>query len=416
MDNSRDNLQRAAFDQLLTYKRLVLKWGTSTGKSRVGVLAAQHIINNCRGTPKVLIMVAETSHKENWRQEFIKFLGEEESEKILRYITFECYASIAKHKDSLWHLIIFDEAHHLKSELRQAVLETIGAEYVLALSATLPESVLNILSQTFGSFKQSNVTLQNAIDAGYISEPKIICIALELERFKRNRTIVFDWRTKKVRYRGELHDIWSNRWKYLKNKKKLQGFTIHLSCTQKEEYEYIDEQFKYWKGVYLRNPGNEVLKNKWLQWGSKRKRFLGELKTGKALEIVERLRAENKRFICFCSSIAQAQCLHDELSIHSHNPLSLKIIDLFNKKEINELFAVGMLQEGQNLTDIQAGIIIQLDGEERGFIQKFGRTLRAESPVQYILYYKNTRDEEYLEKALEGMNKNYITYEDNNNG
>jgi superfamily II DNA or RNA helicase len=67
-----------------------------------------------------------------------------------------------------------------------------------------------------------------------------------------------------------------------------------------------------------------------------------------------------------------------------------------------------MLQEGVNLTGIEAGVIIQLDGEERAFIQKFGRTLRADSPEQYIIYFKGTRDEEYLNNALESIDKNYI--------
>ena len=68
-----------------------------------------------------------------------------------------------------------------------------------------------------------------------------------------------------------------------------------------------------------------------------------------------------------------------------------------------------MLQEGQkNLTDIQVGIIVQLDGTERPFIQKFGRSLRAEDPHQYIFYYKNTRDEEYLENILYGIDETFI--------
>ena len=75
-----------------------------------------------------------------------------------------------------------------------------------------------------------------------------------------------------------------------------------------------------------------------------------------------------------------------------------------------------MLQEGQNLVDIQAGIIIQLDGEERTFVQRFGRSMRAEDPVQFIFYYKGTRDEEYLENALQDIDKQYITViEDLNN-
>ena len=35
--------------------------------------------------------------------------------------------------------------------------------------------------------------------------------------------------------------------------------------------------------------------------------------------------------------------------------------------------------------------------------KKFGRSLRAENPIQYILYFKNTKDEEYLKNILEGI-------------
>ena len=68
-----------------------------------------------------------------------------------------------------------------------------------------------------------------------------------------------------------------------------------------------------------------------------------------------------------------------------------------------------MIQEGQNLVDIEVGVIIQLDGQERAFVQKSGRAMRAEEPVLFILYYKNTRDEEYLNKALEDINPEYVT-------
>ena len=149
----------------------------------------------------------------------------------------------------------------------------------------------------------------------------------------------------------------------------------------------------------------------WLQWGSVRKRYLGELKTKKADELCKKLKKQKKRFICFCSSILQAEVLGKEDCIHSKKKDVSTIISEFNSGERNSIFAVGMLQEGQNLNNIQAGVIVQLDGEERGFIQKFGRSLRAEDPVQYILYYKNTRDEEYLQKALENINKNYILEE-----
>lgn len=111
----------------------------------------------------------------------------------------------------------------------------------------------------------------------------------------------------------------------------------------------------------------------------------------------------------FCTSIEQAEQLGGQNAIHSKRADSLQIIEDFNRKRINNLFAVGMLQEGQNLTDIEVGIIVQLDGQERAFIQKFGRSLRAEDPIQFIFYYENTRDTEYLRNVLEGVNKKYIT-------
>ena len=96
-------------------------------------------------------------------------------------------------------------------------------------------------------------------------------------------------------------------------------------------------------------------------------------------------------------------------AIHSEKKSSNQaIIDSFNEGSINSLFAVGMLQEGQNLKGIQAGVIVQLDGKERAFIQKFGRSMRAEDPIQYIFYYRYTQDEKWMKNVLEGIDQNFI--------
>lgn len=42
------------------------------------------------------------------------------------------------------------------------------------------------------------------------------------------------------------------------------------------------------------------------------------------------------------------------------------------------------------------------------------RMYRSENPLIYIFYYKGTRDEEYLQKALEGINEEYVEYESDN--
>jgi superfamily II DNA or RNA helicase len=144
--------------------------------------------------------------------------------------------------------------------------------------------------------------------------------------------------------------------------------------------------------------------------GSQRKRFLGELKTGAVRQLIGILK--RRRYVCFCASVAQAESLSKTNTISSKRPQKLNqmIIDAFNKKQLSNIFAVGMITEGMNLTDIQIGIITQLDGKERLFIQKFGRSLRAEDPVSFIFYYKNTQDENYLKNALENIDPKYVQH------
>ena len=408
--DNRTPIQNEAFKKLFKYNNLLLKWGTGTGKSRVAVLACDYIYDR-NLDPQILLLVAERAHKDNWRKEFIKFLGKDRAESVLHYVTIECYASMKKYADTEWDFIVFDECHHLQSEKRQEILGTMEAKYVLALSATPGVKAYDALSWTFGRFEIDEISTQDAIDSEYLPEPRIVCIPLELERFERTETIDMKMSSKTV---ITISDNWSNRWKYLRNKQKYARYEIIFHCTQKEKYEYINEQFEYWKKQYFRNQGNERLKNMWLQWGSKRKRFLGELKTAKALELINGLRESSRRFICFCSSIEQAHALGGERAVHSQNKNSPAVIQSFNDRKIDEIFAVGMLVEGVTLTDIEAGIIVQLDGNERQFIQKSGRMYRSENPLIYIFYYKGTRDEEYLQKALEGINEEYVEYEDNN--
>lgn len=338
-------------------------------KSRVAVLACDYIYDR-KLDEKVLLLVAERAHKDNWKKEFVKFLGEERAKEVLGIVTIECYASMHKYKNTTWNFIIFDECHHLQSEKRQEILETMDSYYVLALSATPGVKAYDALSWTFGRFEIDEISTQDAIDSEYLPEPRIICIPLELERFKRTELIKMPMSNKADL---SVPDIWSNRWKYLRNKKAYAKYRVIFSCTEKEKYEYINEQFEYWKSQYFRNQSNERLKNMWLQWGSKRKRFLGELKTRKAYELIQKLREEKKRFICFCSSIDQAHALGGERAVHSKNANSPAVIRAFNDRRAKEIFAVGMLVEGVTLTDIEAGIIVQLDGNERQFVQKSGR-------------------------------------------
>jgi superfamily II DNA or RNA helicase len=377
------------------HNNLILQWATGLGKSK----AAIDIIKDSK--PKtILLVVAEVAHKDNWYEEFIKW----NAEKYWLNVTIDCYASLKLHRDKKYDMLILDEGHHSDTEIRTDILSSMEVNKVLVLSATLGYDKINILESIFGKFHKFSISLSYAIDNELLPTPKIYLIPLSLDIKRRDLEIVFK-RGKEKNYVYKAC-LFNDRWKYISKKKEYPNLHLTIMCTQREKYQYLSDQFEYYKGLYLRSR-QEFQKVKWLQTGSERKRFLGNIKTAAVEYFLENL--SDKRYICFCASIEQAEKLGKEYCIHSERKDSQEVIDKFNKKEIDHLYAVNMLQEGQNLKDIEAGIIVQLDGAERAFIQKFGRTLRADSPEQYIFYYKNTRDEEYLEKALQDINANYIT-------
>lgn len=403
---TREELQIQSLSLIKRSNRVALQWCTGLGKSRIAIDMANYLADKEfkeYGEPlNVLLVVAETAHKSNWKMEFDKW-----GLKIDN-IVMECYASLKKYRSSYWDLVIFDEAHHLGSDLRIDVLTELHAQNIILLSATLPDQVMQAVTEVFGEFVTSKVTLKEAIEWGILPQPRVYLIPLTLDSTYPNCTIIEEWgkKEKRVTYKCKFHE----RWEYVRNKNKYPNVTLEIACTQQQKYDYLSDQFEYWRSQFFRTR-QEFIKNKWLQVGSKRKRFLGESKTDAVRLLLHKIR--DKRFICFCTSIEQAELLGGKNAIHSKKDNSFDIIDDFNTKKIDNLFAVGMLQEGQNLTDIEAGVIVQLDGQERAFVQKFGRSLRATDPVQFIFYYKDTRDTEYLENVLEGINEEYITEVDN---
>lgn len=394
---TKESIQADAIELLYKEKRVILNWATGVGKGYTAVKAIQRIKPD-----STLIVVAETAHKKNWEEEFIK--AGEDYKKC--NVLIECYASLKNYKYSYFDLIIFDEAHHLGSEIRLDVLSSMKAQRVLALSATLSDiDLLYCLKLTFGEFKSSVITIQQAIDNHLLPEPKIYLIPLTLDYLNQNQIIEETWGLSAKRKTYEC--TMKERWNYIKNKKTLYpNVRLIIHCTVYDKYKYLTEQMDFWMKKFY-TTRNEAFKAKALNYGSQRKILMGESKTEVVKKLLKTL--EGKKYICFCTNISQAEVLGGANAIHSEKKSSNQaIIDSFNEGSINSLFAVGMLQEGQNLNGIQAGVIVQLDGKERAFIQKFGRSMRAEDPIQYIFYYRYTQDEKWMKNVLEGIDQNFI--------
>ena len=396
---TRKELNKQILDDIKDYDTIILDWTTSLGKSKM----ALDICNNLKvlfGKPKILLIVAEIAHKDNWKKEFIKWGYDYNN------VTIECYASLKKYINTSWDIVIMDEAHHIKSDIRTSIFKTININKLICLSATIDKEVYDFLYNIRDKNKifESKISLQTAIDWNILTEPDIRLIPLSLNNTIKDQEIIEEWGKKTLR--KTIYCDYVLRWNYLKNRNKYPNLKLIIRCTQAQKCYYLDEKITYWqKRAYASN--DIRFKNKWLQQGSLRKRFLGESKTPYIKLLLEQLK--NHRYICFCSSIEQAELLNSKNCIHSKKTNSLDIIDDFNNKKINNLLAINMLQEGQNLVDIEMGIITQLDGQIRIFKQKLGRSLRAEYPIQYIFYYRNTRDEDYLKNVLKDINNDYIT-------
>lgn len=405
---TKDDVQRNAVELMKEYGRVILQWCTGLGKSKAALNILNHLflehisLESKQGTPfKVLLIVAETAHKKNWKEEFTKWKIEEYIWDTM--VTVDTYASLKNHRNEHYNLLILDEGHHSGSDLRLDILSEISCKNVLVLSATLPQDTVSELDRIFGKFVIYKIGMTQAINWGILPKPKIFLIPMKLDNTNLSQIIVEERGKKELRKKVKCSI--KDRWDYLKDKFHYPNLTLEIECTEQQKYDWFDTKIAYWKNLYMRSR-NIALKYKWLQYGSSRKRYLGELKSAMVEILLDKL--QNKRLVCFCASIDQAVELGGDNAIHSEKKDSLATIDKFNNKEINSLFAVGMIQEGQNLTDIEAGIIVQLDGQERAFVQKTGRAMRADEPEIYILYYKNTRDEEYLEKALENIDPEYV--------
>lgn len=359
---TRDELQHTAVRDLEWSRRLICQWATGTGKSQV----ALQFLKRHPGLPS-LILVPEQNNISNWEKEFDKFGVDREN------VTIMCYASYHKIKGTRWFLIVFDEMPHLDTEKRLAICESVQSDYILALGAVIDDEERESLESVYGEFQNSQVTLEQAIEWGILPKPSIRVLHLQMDASKRRHY-----------YRGSMY-------------------------TDKERYALYQSEVDSLKKKYDEAP-SDALRNRILRAGNARKRFLGKMKDEALLRVRNELDKRNKRYICFCSSITQTRKIGGNRSFTSKTPASAKLLDRFNNGEINSLFVVGKLIEGQNLNNIEVGVLGQLGGTDRITVQSIGRIMRSDEPVIYVPIFDGTKDDDYLYYLTLNIPEKYIKH------
>jgi superfamily II DNA or RNA helicase len=360
-NEAREIVNKKSIELSNTHKHLLLEHFVGTGK---GYRVAQCIANS-QSDKKWLVVVPEIVQIENYKQDLIKFnmdylLGTKIHDII-------CYASLRNYENTTYNIHL-NEAHR-SSEERLRILKTIDFDQIISDSATIPLEVAERLNDLC-PFYRYYIGLEEANELNLIPVPTIYVTGIDLDSTVKNIDYSF----------GKI-------------KKQVSAL---------EYYELLNKNIDYWKSQYFRT--NQLWqKNKMLQASIERKRFLSLQKTDKVKQIIENLRKDNKRFVCFAGSKEQANKLGTINTISSDNnkATNLKIIEDFNNLLTNELYACAMGKEGLNLTNIDAGIIIQLDKENLANIQRMGRAMRSDNPEIYLPYVKKTKDYDYLKNFLE---------------
>ena len=343
-----DELQDFAVRRLTGCRRLICQWATGVGKSAVALkFLKQHPGFSC------LILVPEQNNIKNWFYEFFKF--DVSTEKV----QISCYASFHKHQNTKWDLVVFDEMPHVDTEKRLAICNSVSGDYILALGAVVTEDECRSLEDVYGSFEKSYIGMEFAISHKLLPHPTVNVMHLQLDDTQR-----------KFWYNGRAY-------------------------TAKQRYDYIQRKVEEAKSAYA-SAANKWNKNRMLRAGNERKSFLGELKEDAVRRICDILCLKKKRFLCFCSSIDQANKLGLDHAFTSETPASMRLLDKFNNQEIDSLYVVRKLIEGQNLRNIECGVISQLGGTERITVQSIGRIMRSDNPIIYVLVFDDTKDDSFL--------------------
>lgn len=353
---------------------ILLELATGLGKTRI----ASGILDRMKAKT-FLVLVPELSLITNFQNDMIKWGYGTYIDKG----NFNAYASTHIHEGKEYDIIIMDEAHHLSEERRKS-LDKIKAKKRVFLSAKIEDEDIREYIYNLGSLYEKTISLKRAQDLGLLPPLKVHFVDVELDDIIKRNDAQFG---KKI-----------------------------YKLTDKAYYDYMSNKVT-WNSDMFKDTKNIRYEQKKNSWGLKRQKFLSEVKEEKAQEIIEWLKSKNHRFVVFTGSIEQAERLGGLNAIHSkakHKPELIKkagtksrvddyLVRAYNNKELDSLYAVGMLQEGYNLTDTKYGMAIQLGNKERKGIQISGRIIRAEDGVLIVLRVKNTVDERYVQNSLKSV-------------
>jgi len=339
---------------------------TGSGKSKIFI----NILNKERKR-WLLVVPTQKLRDRNWKEEFDKWNSLEVYNK---YLTICCYKSLCKENLSSYDGVCLDEVHHItENNVKHLTLnKTIK---ILALTATLPRD-LNKQNILFNKLKCKilfNLPLKEAIRLKIVAPLNIYIHNLNLST-EKNILVSY--------------------------KDKVTGENKTFYQSEQDKYNYINSRLSK-----MLSEGKIPGKFDYLN----RARFLfeSETKVKYARKLLERF--HEKKVLVFSQSIPQIENILKEVF---HSKTNDKYYNLFVKNKIYHLGVVESLNEGENIDNLDIGLIVQFNSNELALMQRIGRIIRKRKDHIadiHILVFKNTIDEVWANDILAEY-KDLITY------
>ena len=360
--NKREEIQQLALDVAIKHKKCGLGISMGVGKTLIGLKYLDYYHGKGEKV-RVLIVAPKLSIFDSWKSDAEKFNID------ISDVDFTTYLSLNKKNPFDYDVLILDECHSLLYPHESFLGVFTGR--ILGLTGTPPRHFKSEKGEMV--FKYSPIMYKYSTDVA-------------------------------------VDDDILNDYKIIVHKLSLSGSNnIEVKLKDKNFYTSEKKNYAYW---------NQRL----MEASSKKQEQIAAIMRMKALmgfrtkEIYakELLSEIDDKCIVFCNTQDQADRMCKD-SYHSTNPDSEDNLQSFKDGSISELSCVLQLNEGVNVPDLKAGIILHSYGNERKASQRIGRLLRlnpTETSVIHILCYRDTVDEKWVAEALRDLDQTKIKYFD----
>jgi superfamily II DNA or RNA helicase len=364
-NNLRNIIQEKACKTILIVKDLIINISIRVGKTRLALMSIEK-------EDKILVCYPNITVKKSWENELKLY------EPLSTNITFTTFSSLKKYKNQYFDYIIIDEIQKLSIN-NINTLKTIKYNKRVGLSGTLSDKTLTKLKYNLNLEVGFKYSIEDAIKDNLVKDYKIIVNYCYLDN------------TKSI-------------FKYKKFGKDVFG-------TEKEVYDFYTKTMDYFDTKY-QETGETKYKFGYKKYMGLRTNLL--YNSSNLLKLAQNLVYKYKDNKCLIYTLRQdiANKLSKEV-YHSGNKKD-HILEDFKESRTGHLSVINCVTAGVTIKNLSTVIIHSFESNTETLMQKIARSLLyqfdGDISVVNICCIKDTQSQKWLDKALESLDKNKITY------